>query len=71
MADIKIKKRILSVCQTNCYYVYREGADEIVVIDPGDMGDVVYEDVRSLGFTRSQEFCLLMVMEIIQVVPAG
>ena len=52
MADIKIKKRILSVCQTNCYYVYREGADEIVVIDPGDMGDVVYEDVRSLGFTK-------------------
>lgn len=52
MADLKIKKRILSVCQTNCYYVYREGADEIVVIDPGDMGDVVYEDVRSLGFTK-------------------
>lgn len=52
MADIKIKKRILSVCQTNCYYVYREGADEIVVIDPGDMGDVVYEDIRSLGFTK-------------------
>lgn len=52
MADLKIKKRILSVCQTNCYYVYREGADAIVVIDPGDMGDVVYEDVRSLGFTK-------------------
>lgn len=52
MADIKIKRRILSACQTNCYYVYREGADEIVVIDPGDMGDVVYDDVKSLGFSK-------------------
>lgn len=52
MADIKIKRRVLSACQTNCYYVYREGADEIVVIDPGDMGDVVYDDVKSLGFYK-------------------
>ena len=52
MADIKIKRRVLSVCQTNCYYVFREGADEIVIIDPGDRGDVVYDDIRSLGFTK-------------------
>ena len=25
MADIKIKRRILSACQTNCYYVFRDG----------------------------------------------
>lgn len=52
MADIKIKKRILSVCQTNCYYVFREGGEEIVVIDPGDMGDTVYDDVKKLGFEK-------------------
>lgn len=52
MADIKVKRRVLSACQTNCYYVYREGADEIVVIDPGDAGEVVYNDVKSLGFTK-------------------
>lgn len=52
MADIKIKRRVLSACQTNCYYVYREGADEIVVIDPGDNGDIVYDDVKSLGFEK-------------------
>ena len=52
MADIKVKRRVLSACQTNCYYVYREGADEIVVIDPGDAGEVVYNDVKSLGFEK-------------------
>lgn len=52
MADLKIKRRLLSGCQTNCYYVFREGADEIVVIDPGERGDIVYEDVKTLGFTK-------------------
>ena len=52
MSDIKIKRRVLSACQTNCYYVYREGADEIVVIDPGDAGVIVYDDVKSLGFEK-------------------
>ena len=48
MVDLKVKRRVLSACQTNCYYVYREGADEIAVIDPGDNGEIVYEDVKSL-----------------------
>lgn len=52
MADIKIKRRVLSACQTNCYYVFREGADEIIIVDPGDAGEVVYEDVKSLGFSK-------------------
>ena len=49
MADLKVKRRVLSACQTNCYYVYREGADEIAIIDPGDNGEIVYDDVKSLG----------------------
>lgn len=52
MADIKIKRRVLSACQTNCYYVFREGADEIIIVDPGDAGDIVYEDIKSLGFSK-------------------
>lgn len=52
MADIKIKKRILSVCQTNCYYVFRDGSDEVVIIDPGDRGDIVYQDAKSLGCNK-------------------
>ena len=52
MADLKVKRRVLGACQTNCYYVYREGADEIVIIDPGDNGDVVFADAKSLGFEK-------------------
>lgn len=52
MADLRVKRRVLSACQTNCYYVYREGADSIVIIDPGAQGDTVYADVKSLGFER-------------------
>ncbi len=52
MADLKVKRRVLSACQTNCYYVYREGADEIVIIDPGSNGETVYDDVKSLGFEK-------------------
>ena len=52
MADLKIKRRVLSACSTNCYYVFREDADEIVVIDPGDSGETVYEDIKSLGFDK-------------------
>lgn len=52
MADLRVKRRVLGACQTNCYYVYREGADEIVIIDPGDNGDVVYSDAKGLGFGK-------------------
>lgn len=52
MADLKVKRRVLGACQTNCYYVYREGADEIVIIDPGDNGDIVFSDAKSLGFEK-------------------
>ena len=52
MADLKVKRRVLSGAQTNCYYVYREGADEIVIIDPGDRGDIIWEDVKGLGFEK-------------------
>ncbi len=52
MADLKVKRRVLGACQTNCYYVYREGADEIAIIDPGDSGAQVYDDIKSLGFEK-------------------
>ena len=32
--------------------MYGEGAAEIVIIDPGDNGEVVYDDVKSLGFEK-------------------
>ena len=52
MADLKIKRRVVSACSTNCYYVFREGADEIVIIDPGADGSIIFDDVKSLGFSK-------------------
>ena len=39
MADLKIGKLTLGVCQTNCYYVYREGEKEVLFFDPADQGE--------------------------------
>ncbi|MBE5877343.1 MAG: MBL fold metallo-hydrolase [Lachnospiraceae bacterium] len=52
MGDIKIKIRRMTICVTNCYYVFREGSDEIVIVDPGEKGEVIYEDVKSLGISK-------------------
>lgn len=49
MSDIKIGKYILSVCSTNCYYIYREGDDKAIFIDPGDRGEYIYKDLKEKG----------------------
>lgn len=48
---IKIGKLILSVCATNCYFVYEEGKNEAVFFDPGDQGDVIYEKLKGAGLS--------------------
>lgn len=50
MSEIKIGRMILSVCQTNCYFLYREGAQECIVVDPGDQGSGIYDALRKNGF---------------------
>lgn len=52
MAGLNVKRRMLGEVQTNCYYVYREGADEIVIIDPADSANTIFNDVKSLGFEK-------------------
>ena len=52
MAGLKVKRRMLGDVQTNCYYVYREGADEIVIIDPADLAKVIMDDIKNLGFEK-------------------
>ena len=32
--------------------MYREGADDIVIIDPGSNGEIVYDDIKGLGFEK-------------------
>lgn len=50
MSDLKIGRIVLSVCATNCYFIYHEGQSECIVIDPADRGDYIYQALGSKGF---------------------
>lgn len=50
MSDIKIGRMVLGVCQTNCYFVYREGEHKVIFIDPADDGQYIYNTLKSKGF---------------------
>ena len=42
MGELKIGRMVLGVCGTNTYFVYREGAEECIVIDPADYGRQIF-----------------------------
>ena len=50
MADLKIGRMMLGVCQTNCYFVYREGSSKVIFIDPADYGDQIFKAMKDNGF---------------------
>lgn len=50
MAEIKIGRMVLGVCQTNCYFLYREGKQEAIVVDPADKGANIYGALQKNGF---------------------
>ena len=51
MAELKIGKITMGVCQTNCYFVYYEGEKEVLFFDPADKGDYIYEALKEKGFS--------------------
>lgn len=51
MADLKIGRITLGVCQTNCYFIYEEGKKDVIFVDPADRGDYIYESLRDNGFS--------------------
>lgn len=51
MANLKIGRLMLGMCQTNCYFVYREGTQEVIFVDPADRGEYIYETLQNNGFT--------------------
>lgn len=51
MADLKIGKLTMGVCQTNCYFIYEEGKSEVLFFDPADHGDYIYEALKEKGFS--------------------
>ncbi len=50
MADIRIGRMVLGVCQTNTYFVYREGCKEAICIDPADKGEQIFDALERNGF---------------------
>ena len=50
MAEIKIGRMVLGVCQTNCYFLYRDGEHEAIVVDPADRGANIYGALQKNGF---------------------
>lgn len=50
MSDLKIGRLVVGALSTNTYFVYREGADECIVIDPADTGRLIFGKLRSAGF---------------------
>ena len=50
MQNLKIGRIVLGACQTNCYFVYKEGEKQAIVFDPADKGDYLYEKLTEKGF---------------------
>ncbi len=46
---LKTGRITLGMCATNCFYIYREGEEKAIFIDPADRGDYLYEQMRSKG----------------------
>lgn len=51
MSDIKIGKMTLGMCQTNCYFIFREGEENCIVVDPADRGAFLVEKLKENGHT--------------------
>ncbi|MDO4333512.1 MAG: MBL fold metallo-hydrolase [Eubacteriales bacterium] len=49
MSDIKIGRMTLGVCATNCYFLYRENASDVIFVDPGDRGADIYTALQNKG----------------------
>ena len=50
MGEIKIGRMVLGVCQTNCYFLYREDSKECIFVDPADQGGNIYKAMTKNGF---------------------
>lgn len=46
MSELKIGRMVLGVCGTNTYFVYREGTEECIVIDPADYGRQIFANLK-------------------------
>lgn len=47
---MKIGRMVLGTLQTNCYFLYRDGEKEAIVVDPADTGVNIYATLQRNGF---------------------
>ena len=59
MSQIKIGRLMIGICQTNCYFVYREGSSDVIFFDPADKGEYIYEALREKGYSQ-EKLCEVM-----------
>lgn len=50
MAELKIGKMTMGMCQTNCYFLYREGETGVIFVDPAEQGKYLYDKLTEHGF---------------------
>lgn len=50
MAELKIGRMVIGGVQTNCYFLYREGTQEVIVVDPADKGEMINQKLQEKGF---------------------
>jgi len=50
MSELKISRMVLGMCQTNCYFVYKEGSTRVLLFDPADNGKQIYDTLKTKGF---------------------
>lgn len=50
MGNIKIGRIQLGMYQTNCYFLYKEGSTDAIVVDPADSGDFIFQKLSDNGF---------------------
>lgn len=51
MGELKIGRIVMGMCQTNCYFVYEEGKNQVLLFDPADQGGYIYNALKEKGFT--------------------
>ena len=48
---VKIGRMVLGSMQTNCYFIYDEEIRKVLIVDPADAGEQIYEAMKYNGFT--------------------
>lgn len=50
MAELEIRRYTVGAIATNCYFLINRGTKEILIVDPGDQGDVLSGQIDEAGF---------------------